>query len=81
MLHYAEEYAVLHKKQMDVVRALPLADIDLPHAGETFFDSSLEEFKERLLYLRGVGYHFPDHVLETIDREIEDVASKERNTG
>lgn len=44
--------------------------LNLPHAGETFSDPTLEALKERLLYLRGLGYRFPDYVLERIDREI-----------
>lgn len=46
--------------------------IDLPHAGESFEDSSLEAFKARLLYLRSIGYRFPDCVLERIDDDIQE---------
>lgn len=44
--------------------------IGLPHDGESFNDPDLESFKARLLYLRGVGYSFPDYVLEAVDEEI-----------
>lgn len=74
----AEEYAKLHSEQMEAVAACGFEDITLPHAGETFEDGDLESFKERLLYLRGLGYHFPDYVLETIDNELaEETAEKE----
>jgi hypothetical protein len=46
--------------------------IDLPHAGGSFEDSSLEAFKARLLYLRSIGYHFPDCVLDEIGDEIRE---------
>lgn len=77
----AQEYADLHRAQMDILSNLPMEDIDLPHAGETFNDASLEEFKDRLLYLRSIGYHFPDYVLERVNEEITDAATKERNAG
>lgn len=68
----AEEFAKLHREQLDVADNLPLIHIDLPHAGECFNEASLEEFKNRLLYLRGLGYNFPDHVLDQIDQEIRE---------
>lgn len=66
----AEEFFHLHNRQMEVLGTLPMEDIDLPHAGETFHDGSLQEFKDRLLMLRKIGYHFPDYVLTDIDEEI-----------
>ena len=76
-----DEWMLRYKAHHVALESLPFADIDLPHAGETFHDATLEEFKERLLYLRGIGYHFPDHVLERVNEEIADAAAKERNTG
>ena len=70
----AEEYVELHRATMDALGTIPLVDIDLPHAGETFDDPTLEAFKERLLELRRIGYVFPDHVLTTIDAEIKERA-------
>lgn len=66
----AEEYAELHRIHMDAVGACEMVEINFPHAGETFNDATLEEFKERLLWLRSIGYQFPDYVLEVVDREI-----------
>jgi len=65
-----EEFMRLHQEQMRVLETLPLVDIELPHAGETFSDPSLEDFRERLVGLRSLGYRFPDHVFESIDEEI-----------
>lgn len=38
--------------------------------GQTFNDSTLETFRDRLLTLRDAGYRFPDYVLTEIDAEI-----------
>jgi hypothetical protein len=48
----------------------PRRDLALPHAGETFMDGDLESFRERLVWLRSLGYRFPDYVLTSIDEEI-----------
>jgi hypothetical protein len=47
-------------------------DLKIKHAGESFHEDNLEDFKNRLLYLRELGYTFPDYVLELIDEEIKD---------
>lgn len=65
-----KEYTKLHNEQMEVLSTLPFEDITLPHAGETFNDPTLGAFKARLVHLRSLGYHFPDYVLDTIDKEI-----------
>lgn len=75
-----EEYTKLHKEQMKAVKACGFEDITLPHAGETFEDEDLESFKERLLYLREVGYRFPDYVLEQIDEEMAEEKAKNAAT-
>lgn len=59
-----------HKAAHEFLQSCDRVDIDLPHVGETFKDATLEEFKARLLSLRAIGYHFPDHVLAEIDAEI-----------
>ncbi len=66
------EYTESLNSQLNFLATCKVEPINLPHAGETFNDGTLEEFKERLLYLRGLGYRFPDYVLETIDEEIKD---------
>lgn len=45
--------------------------ITLPYAGETFNDSDLESFRDRLLMLREVGYRFSDGVLEAIEEDMK----------
>lgn len=63
-------YCVAHKAQMAFLSNCQREDINLPFAGESFDCSTLQDFKEKMLMLRGIGYNFPDHVLETIDEEI-----------
>ena len=71
----AEEFAELHKVQMDALEAIPLVEITLPHAGETFNDPTLADFRARLLMLRAAGYNFPDYVIEEIDAEMKSTES------
>ncbi len=61
-----------YKAQMVYLETAEMRAIGLPYDGQTFNDADIRTFKERLLYLRGVGYKFPDYVLETIDQEILD---------
>ncbi len=77
----ADEFIKLHSAQMKAVEACDFEEITLPHSGETFNDPDLESFKKRLLYLRGLGYSFPDHVLSTIDEEMAEEAATERDHG
>lgn len=52
--------------------------IDLPYTGESFNDSTLEAFYERLQWLREIGYKFPDYVLSSVLEEIEAEKHPER---
>ena len=49
-------------------------DIVLEHAGETFKDAGPQEMHDRLLYLRGLGYHVPEHALRALREEALDGA-------
>lgn len=51
--------------------------ITLPHAGETFTEDTLDDFEARLLYLRRLGYLFPDWVFEEIREERESLPEAE----
>lgn len=70
-----EEYLKVSKKLhewYDTEEGSEVIDIDLEHAGESFTEGDLEDFRDRLLYLREIGYVFPDYVLKTIEEEIQD---------
>lgn len=61
-----------HRLHMFTVSHGIRRDITLPHAGASFEDETLEEFKGTLLMLRSTGYRFPDYVLQAVDEEIQD---------
>lgn len=69
-----EEFAAQAKAQYDWLETCERREIDLPHAGDTFHEPTIEAFKKRLLELRAIGYHFPDEVLTTVDEEIREAA-------
>ncbi len=66
----AEEYAEQSRKHLAELAATPLVEINLPHAGESFCDATLEDFCARLIHLRELGYQFPNSVFDIIDAEI-----------
>lgn len=53
----------------DAVTRVP---ITLPFAGDTFNDTTLEDFLDTLIKLKEVGYVFPQYVIETVESEIKD---------
>lgn len=66
-----EEWFHLNAERDAIFDTLVSEKIDLPHAGETFTLDTLSELRDRLVELRGLGYRFPDAVLEMIDDEEE----------
>ena len=65
-----EVYTELHRQQMIALERIPFEPLHLPHAGATFHDTTLPEFRCRLLELRQVGYRFPDDMIDQIDAEL-----------
>jgi hypothetical protein len=59
-----------HTALSDWLATAERVPIGLPHAGATFNDPTPQAFRDRLIALRELGYHFPDYVLEKIDQEI-----------
>lgn len=68
-----EGYLARHNKIMSMVDKADRVAITLPHVGETFCDTTLEEFKDTLLMLKDAGYRFPDYVFERIEEEMEEL--------
>lgn len=66
-----EEYVKAHRAQMDFLETARRDLIDLPHAGESFYEPDAEAFHARLVELRGLGYRFPAYVLDTVQAEID----------
>jgi hypothetical protein len=76
------EYTKLRRLQIFALERIPFEPLRLPHAGETFRDATLADFKHRLLELRQLGYRFPDDVFDQIDAELaEKVADDDRVAG
>jgi hypothetical protein len=72
----AKEYAAASKARdawFDTCERRPLG---LPYDGQSFNDSTLEDFKARLIHLREVGYRFPDDVLTDVDEEIAEAGAQ-----
>lgn len=65
-----DEYMRLHNEHMDAMSASELVDIGLRHDGAHFNDSTLEQFRDRLIMLRDVGYHVPAYVFDEIAEEM-----------
>ena len=59
-----------YKQHMADLETIPLEDIGLPHDGESYNDSSLEAFRDRLIGLRDAGYNVPEYVFDEISEEI-----------
>jgi hypothetical protein len=51
----------------------PMVDIELPHAGESFFSISFEEAIARLKELKELGYRFPDTVIQEIEEDAKTI--------
>jgi len=76
--NFLEEYKSRREKWnqwADSPRGSVFEDLKFPHAGESFHEATLEDFRNRLVYLREIGYTFPDYVFNTIDEELQDESS------
>jgi len=67
-----DEWLKVHKKQMEILENGEYENINLPHAGATFNDPTLELFLERMLFLKNLGYYVPDYVIKDITAEWEE---------
>lgn len=76
---FAMQYVDRWNKVSDIIAKSNREEITLPHAGETFTDHTLEEFKQRVQMLKGIGYQVPDDVFERIDEEIRDNSGADTN--
>lgn len=55
--------------------------IELPHAGESFNDETLQGFLTRLKYLKDLGYKFPESVITCVEEEIKDAEDSRYGLG
>lgn len=70
-----KEPDILHKQyraQMDYLATALHYDIDLPHAGESFYCGTAGECANQLVYLRDLGYNVPQRAIESLKEEEND---------
>lgn len=66
------EWHERHERVHQMIEEADRVDIDLPHAGESFQDSTPGECAARLVYLKGLGYRFPDDVIDALREEQQE---------
>lgn len=59
-----------HSKYMDAVKQIEYKKIGLMYDGETLHASDIYDLKEKLEWLKQVGYHVPESAFEMIWDEI-----------
>ena len=64
------EWHEIHNKQLDLLENAEYEPIGLPYDNETFNDPDLQSFLERVISLKGMGYHVPNYVIEDIKEEL-----------
>jgi len=62
-----------HKKSLENCKLVP---INLPYSGEDFILDTIEEFEQKLILLKTIGYRIPDYVFEIIKKEKEGTKNK-----
>lgn len=67
----SEKLFAKHQKYQDGIDSAGKIPIDLPLDGESFCDADIEDFYDRLLRLREMGYNFPDEVIQDVEWEIK----------
>lgn len=69
-----EEWMIAHRQQMEAVDRCELVEIDLPHAGESFYDDDLAGMIARMKELQALGYHVPASAIAAAEEELADLA-------
>ena len=65
-----DEYWAAYKAQNAWFDAARCVKIGLPQDGQSFNDATLGEFLDRVVWLRDMGYHVPEYVIEDIKAEL-----------
>lgn len=73
-----QEWMLLHKERSLFLFNAPREEIDLPHAGEKLFFSTLRILYDELLMLRTMGYRVPQSALDAIQKDMEKEDERER---
>jgi hypothetical protein len=62
-------FVAQNRAQSEYLASAEREKIDLQYAGDTFVVEELEDLERLLLELRGIGYRFPEWVLERVREE------------
>jgi hypothetical protein len=65
----AEAYMTAREAQGAFLDTCVYEDIMLPHAGESFVEPTAATCADRLLLLRALGYHVPQHAIDALREE------------
>lgn len=62
-----------YEAQMAFMRSAQRTPINLPHAGAHFHIATAQELFDRLLFLKDLGYNFPQQVFDAVlaERQVE----------
>lgn len=70
------EYMRQYQAMMDFLDTAERAPIGLPHDGESFCDSTPEDFLQTLTMLQEAGYNVPQYAFDTVREEIAEQDSR-----
>ena len=68
----SEEFFEAYKIYMEALHSSDYVPNNLPYGMQSFCCEDLSEFYHMMLELRGLGYLFPNHVLDTIKEEMDE---------
>jgi hypothetical protein len=68
--HFAKAWLDRHRAVSELHDRSDKVLIDLPYAGESFREDSLEALLERLKRLREIGYRVPEFAIMVVENEI-----------
>ncbi len=70
-----------HRISMWSLRVIPSRPIGLAHDGDSFSDDTAAECAARLIDLRAMGYHIPQHAIDRLREEQAEADNQRQQTG
>lgn len=72
------EWRERHERVAQMIGEADRVYIELPHAGESFEDPTPGACADRLEYLKGLGYKFPDDVIDALREEQREASDADQ---
>lgn len=66
-------WAKAYQAQLQEVSHAPREDIGLPYDGESYYLPDVQATLDKLFTLRDAGYRIPQHAIERLQGELDDV--------